>query len=390
MLRDENIIYFGNDWNADNKTSSHHVAEYLSKENRLLYVESPGMRTPRTSSRDLRRILSKFIMWIKSPRPVNDHFYVATLFLLPFHKFDAIRKINRLLIISSLRFLCMKLKFYNPILWIFLPHMELVVGSLGEKMVVYYCTDNYEALPKVDSKSISLMEKRLLKKADIVFAVNEQLVSKVSKINTNVYISPHGVDLEHFGKALEPDLRIPEDVSNIRRPIIGFFGLIEEWIDQELINFLAQSRPSWSFVLVGRAAVNVNKIASLQNVYLLGQRKYDDLPAYAKSFDVAIIPYVINEQTLNCNPLKLREYLSSGKPVVAVSVPEIRKYSDIVKVAESYDDFLNKIEESLRENGHELIRRRVERMRSESWDARVERVSNIVDEALKKKINLGI
>ncbi len=339
MLKSENIIYFANDWNADNKTSSHHVAEYLSKNNKILYVESPGLRMPRGSSRDLHRIINKLLLWIKSPRYINDHIYIATLFLLPFHGNKTTRKINKFLIVNSLKRFCKKLKFKNPILWIHPPHMELVIGSLNEKLIVYYCTDSHESMPEVDRISISLMEQNLLKKADIVFAVNEQLLTKVSKINLNAHLSPHGVDIEHFGKALDPDLQIPEDILTIPKPIIGFFGLIEEWIDQDLIKFLAQSRPLWSFVLIGRVAVNADKIAHLPNVYLLGQRDYMDLPSYSKGFDIAIIPYVINEQTLNCNPLKLREYLAAGKPVVAVSVPEIKKYRDVVEIAENYKDF---------------------------------------------------
>jgi len=383
MLKGEKIVYFANDWNADNRTSSHHVAEYLSKNNNLLYVESPGLRRPRGSSRDLSRIIKKFLSWVKSPQYVNDHLYVATLFLFPFHGNRFIRKLNKFLVILSLKLFCKKLKFQNPILWILLPHMELVAGSLNEKFVVYYCHDNYEAMPGVDATTISLMERKLLHKADIVFTVNEQLLSKVSKINSNVHLSPHGVDIEHFGRAINSNLLIPADIARIPVPRIGFFGLIEEWIDLELIRFLAQSRPSWSFVFIGRVAINADKIAHLPNVYLLGQRNYSDLPAYAKGFDVAIIPYVINEQTLNCNPLKLREYLAAGKPIVAVSVPEIRKYSDVVDIAESYEEFLARIEFLLHNNNEDMIEKRIKRIADESWDRRLEYVSNIVEEALK-------
>ena len=131
---------------------------------------------------------------------------------------------------------------------------------------------------------------------------------------------------------------------NLPRPIVGFFGLIEQWIDLDLIDEIAVRRPQWSIVLIGRMAVPGHPVCNRPNVHLLGKRPYDELPAYGKAFDAAIIPYHLTQQVLHANPIKLREYLAMGKPVVSVSTPEIDKYADVVEIARSREDFIAKLD----------------------------------------------
>jgi glycosyltransferase involved in cell wall biosynthesis len=381
----ENIIYFGNDWNADNKTSSHHIAERLSIKNRLLYVESPGLRRPRGSSRDFKRVIQKFIKWIKGPKKIHSNLYVLPLFLLPFHSKPKIRKLNEFLMTRTLKRACNKLDFQEPILWVLLPHITPVISKINRKMIVHWCHDNYESMPGVDHDPIAAMEQELIQKSDVIFAVNTRLCSKIKPTNANVYFIPHGVDITQFNKAINSELPIPEDIKDIPHPVIGFFGLIEEWIDQDLIAFLAKSRPSWSFVFIGRAAVDTMRISSFSNLYLLGPRPYSEMPAYAKGFDVATIPFVVNELTLDSNPLKLREYLAAGRAVVSTPLPEICKYEPIVQIAKTYEEFVEKIEFALKTNGPEQIQKRIEAVAHESWESRVEDISKIVQSHLQNR-----
>src|SRR4029450_8258323 len=138
------------------------------------------------------------------------------------------------------------------------------------------------------------------------------------KLNPHAVFAPHGVDVELFGKAQDPATEIPAAARNLQKPVIGYFGSIHEWIDVELIEWLARARPEWTFLLTGHAAVDVAALRALSNVQLIGAQPYHSLPAWAKAFDVAIIPYRMNRQVENANPLKLREYLACGKPVVSV------------------------------------------------------------------------
>ncbi len=385
MLQGHDIFYFSNDWRADNKTSSHHIAGQLKKHNRLFYIEASGMRAPSASAHDLRRIWKKASEFLKGPQQVEDNVYVFSPLILPFHKFGAVRKINEWLLAASLSGVCRKYKVNAPILWMVSPHMSTVIGKLKEKLVVYYCVDDFSSLPGVNEGSIRSFDRDLTQKADVVFTPSLPLYEKKRALNSHVHLAPHGVDLEHFRKVFDPGLAVPEDMKQIPRPIIGFFGLIEKWVDLELIKFIAEKRKNYSVVLIGRVVQDITMFAGLPNVFFLGSRPFKVLPEYAKLFDVATMPYVLNDQVFNANPIKLREYLAMGKPTVSVTNPEILQFADVVKIANGYDDFLNKIDEALRENTPELVARRVARVQDSSWEERFKKISSIVEDQLANK-----
>jgi glycosyltransferase involved in cell wall biosynthesis len=161
---------------------------------------------------------------------------------------------------------------------------------------------------------------------------------------------------------------------NLPRPVVGYFGSIHEWIDVELIAWLARSRPEWSFLLVGYAAIKVAELSALPNVVLAGAQPYASLPAWAKAFDVAIIPYRRNRQVENANPLKLREYLATGKPIVAVGNPEIARFASVVRIAEGRADFLAKLEQAIADGPEQGAAERMAAVAEQTWDRRVEEV----------------
>src|SRR3989338_6879874 len=173
MLYNQDIIYFSNDWDADNKTSSNHIAKQLCRFNRLLYVEASGLRAPKLSPHDIKRIFLKIIKFIRGARKVDSRVYVFPPFLLPFHRFSFVKLINKFILIYSLKKVCKKLGFKNTILWIVIPHISTVVGNLNEKLVVYYCVDDFSSLPGVKSEAIARLDKELSKKADVIFTRSE-------------------------------------------------------------------------------------------------------------------------------------------------------------------------------------------------------------------------
>jgi len=164
----------------------------------------------------------------------------------------------------------------------------------------------------------------------------------------------------------------------LRHPVIGFFGLIADWVDIKVIRYLAASRPDWSFVLIGEVQTDISALREMPNVHLLGRRSYQSLPAYCKMFDVAVLPFVVNELTLAANPLKLREYLAAGLPVVATPLPEVVKLNGLVRTARTQPEFLDQIEAFLNEGkrGPNLEVSRL--MEPESWDEKVEELSRII------------
>ena len=153
-----NIIYFGNDWYAENRTSSHHVAEQLSRTSRVLYVECPGLRGPNASGRDLRKLFSKLLKGLRSPRAVAENLSVSTMLQIPFHRFGLVRALNRLLIRFSVKRLIKKRDMADPLLWFVVPHLSSLPGSIDCKAVVYYCIDDYSALPDIDAASVAAMD----------------------------------------------------------------------------------------------------------------------------------------------------------------------------------------------------------------------------------------
>jgi glycosyltransferase involved in cell wall biosynthesis len=383
------ILYFGNDWFAENRTSSHHIARWLARNCSVYYIECPGLRAPKGSTRDIKKIWTKFRRFFSGARTVEEGLKVRTLLQLPFHRFGLVRRINRALLIGTLRWLMWREGIRRPMCWFMIPHLSSVVGQLHEELSVYYCIDDYAALPDVNPAAIQAMDDELTRKADLVFVASDTLFESKQALNPNTHVSPHGVDFDHFAQAQDSDLRAPADVAHLPRPVIGFFGLIERWIDLELIDFLAEQRPHWTFVLIGRVAVAKDQVPYRPNIHYLGKRPYQELPAYGKQFDAAIIPYRLTQQVVHANPIKLREYLAMGKPVVSVSTPEIDKYADVVEIARSWKEFLAKLDMVLaRGHSADETRRRMDRVASESWDARLTDVLETVNQHISNRIGL--
>jgi glycosyltransferase involved in cell wall biosynthesis len=387
------ILYFGNDWNAENRTSSHHIACRLAKHYQVYYVECPGLRAPRRSTRDFGKILTKLGRFFKGTRQVRPQLRVCTLLQIPLHRFSIVRRINARLIRWSVRWMMWRHRVRNPICWFVVPHIASLAGRLGESLSVYYCIDDYASLPDVDAESVRPMDETLTRKADIVFVASEMLLAAKAALNPNTYHSPHGVDVEHFGAANGADGEAPDDIKDLTHPVIGFHGLIERWIDLDLVAFLARQRPKWSYLMIGRVAVPAAELPQLSNLHFIGSRPYERLPEYGRHLDATIIPYRLNQQVLHANPLKLREYLAMGKPVVSVRTPETEKFRDVVELADGPEDFLAKLEKVVQEPmTKEAASRRMDRVAGCSWDARVAEVLNVVRahlEARFEKCDLG-
>jgi glycosyltransferase involved in cell wall biosynthesis len=389
MLKGNDIVYVSNDWFTENKTSSHQIAERLAENgNRILYVEAAGLRKPRASKRDIRKIFKKIWLSFKAPRTVAPNVHVYSPLVIPFHRFKIIRKINELLSTLSVKWGAKRVGIKNPILWIVLPHYYYLAKKMNEKGIVYYCVDEYSTLPNADNKIIKEFELALLQKANVVFAVSTVLVQSKKKLNKNTFYSPHGVDIDHFKKALEPELAIPMDICKIPKPILGFFGLLEHWVDYDLIKFIASERPNVSIVLIGKTVQDTAELSILNNIYLMGWKNYQSLPAYLKAFDVAIIPFRVNELIINSNPLKLKEYLAAGKPVVTVRIPAVEEYEHLAYVADDYHKYLEAIDLAINETDYDKKNSRVQAMENESWEARIETISQIVSKNISGVSNI--
>jgi len=384
------VVYFGNDWQAENRTSSHHVAVRLARSMPVLYVDSPGMRAPGASGRDLRKALRKLAAALRRPEHVDGRLWRCTVPQLPFRRLPGVELLNRMFSRWAVRRAMRLSGIHRCISWFVVPHPGAMARRLGEELCVYYCIDDYAAHPGVDVDVITRHDRDLSRNADLLFVAPPALVDAKRALNPDTHYSPHGVDAALFARAQDPDAPLPEGARALPGPVVGFFGSIHEWIDIELIAWLAAQRPQWSFLLVGHAAIDVGALRALPNVHFAGPQPYATLPDWARCFDAAMIPYRLNRQVANANPLKLREYLATGKPIVSVSNPEIRKFAEHVTIAETREQFLAGLDHCLAGEPPGAASRRMAAVADQTWDRRVEEVLRIVAAKLGRATETAI
>ena len=384
-LHGQNIVCFAKDW-AEDPTSNNHVMRLLARHNRVLWIESIAARTPNFSDRrDLGKMTSKLRSFTRGCREVAPNLFVHTPIVLPFPHSLAAQAVNRRILQSSLAILRRHLGMKDFQLWTFLPTVAEYVDQLGASLIVYYCTDEFSQFSTMNRDRIQDQEQRLLRKADLVFATAHSLVASKRRYNPETYLASHGVDHGHFSSALRDDTPVPPEVASLQGPVLGFFGLVQDWIDTELLAWLAERRPDWNLVLIGKSLVDLAPLRRLPNVTLLGRRPYAQLPAFCKAFSVGLVPFRRNALTLHVNPIKLREYLSAGLPVVSTDLPEVRHYAHLCHVATTREAFLVACEQAIAEDTSLKRRVRSEAMRSESWDAKVDALEERVLHAVGKK-----
>jgi glycosyltransferase involved in cell wall biosynthesis len=379
------VVYFGNDWFAENRTSSHHIAEGLSTRTSVLYVDSPGLRAPKANGRDLRKLCRKLWSATRLPQRVGDRLWQMSVPQIPFRRLPFVRRANVALGTLLVRRALKHLEFARTVSWFAVPHPGYLAHRFGETAIVYYCIDDYAALPDVDARAVADMDAHLTDRADQVFVASSVMLQAKRRSKPSTVFAPHGVDVELFRTACDPQLPIAPGVRNLPRPVIGFYGLIEDWIDVDLIADLAERRPGWTFLMIGRLAIDPGRVKALRNVVFAGPQPYRTLPAWAKGFDVAIIPYRLTRQVLNSAPLKLREYLATGKPVVAVPAPEIERFADLVRIAHGPEQFISQIEDALVNDTDADRARRIEATSTMTWEARIGETVKIVEHRIWQK-----
>lgn len=372
-MRGQNVVCFAKDWWED-PTSNHHVMKEVARHNRVLWLNSISTREPTLTSRDLRKIGRKLLDFARGPTQEADNLWVFSPLVLPLPHNETAKRINRHLLRATVWALRKRLGMDDFQLWTFLPNVADYVGTLGESLVVYYVVDEWSLFGFLDGERITSGERRLVERADIVFAVCSALAEAKRALNPNTHLATHGVDHALFRRALDPDLVVPPEIARLPRPVLGFYGTLQEWVDRELLAELARRHPEWSIVLIGQELVDMSSLRRFANVHILGRRPHEELPACCKGFDVGLIPYVIDDRTKFVNPIKLREYLSAGLPVVSTAVDEAKRYQPLCAIADDYDAFEREVARCLAEDDPAARRARSEAMRSETWSAKVTEV----------------
>lgn len=369
-LRGRDMLCFGHDFTGD-PLSKTHLMRILARENRILWINSIGYRAPTASKSDLNRIVNKLKAATEPVREVERNIFVLNPLAIPVYGMEWIKPINRELLRFQVMRAMRRLGFKRPINWIFTPTAGVVAGALGEDLVVYYCVDEFTAFTDLPPQMVQ-MEADLCRRADLLVVSAKRLYDSKIKLNPRTVLVRHGVDFAHFQKALDPATEVPAEIANLPRPILGYFGLMAaDWIDIDLLVKVAQHFSKGSLVLLGKVTTDLSRLTALPNVHLLGRKPFATLPSYSKGFDVALNPFPISEVTLNANPLKVREYLAAGLPVVSTRIPEVEVLGQC-RIADDAEGFIKEIEAALAAPGPQAARS--ETMRQESWEGRVEEV----------------
>lgn len=389
MRRLDVICLSSQDW-TDVWTRKQRFMRRLARQgHRVLYVE---LQASWVSVTLLRRDVGRAFRWMRGPRKIEDNLYVATLPLaLPgFQLSLGVNAANNVMMRAALSRWIRTLGFDRPVLWTYNPYSDGLIGTLGESIAVYECVDEFSAshgLVKADV--VGELERRVLRKADHVVVTHENLLRSKRALAPSIELISNAAEVEHFARASLAETQVAEDMRAFRSPVVGVIGTLQYWIDFDLIRFLAEKRPGWSFVLIGPRGrlARTDKIEGVPNVHLLGRRPYDDLPAYVKGFDVCLNPYVIDGTSENCSPLKLYEYLASGKPVVSVDMPEARRFEDVVLIGENYHEVLQRLEESIRpeQTSPAAVAARQRAVESHSWESRFQAMERALWGALARR-----
>lgn len=275
--------------------------------------------------------------------------------------------------------------FYDPMA------VPAFAGQMGEMLTVYDCMDELSKFRCAPPEIIE-RESELLRQAEVVFTGGRRLFEAKSLHNDNCHFYGCGVDCEHFGKARAAETKVPEDLASVSKPVLGYFGVVDERMDYELIARLAEANPEWAVVMIGPfMKVDASTAPKRPNLHWLGQRSYLELPAYCKGFDICMMPFALNESTEFINPTKALEYMATGRMIVSTAVPDVvRNFGSVVKIAKDQEDFISICKRVLKKPDEAAIARGLEMAAENTWEQIVARMEGHIETALLKKHAGGI
>jgi glycosyltransferase involved in cell wall biosynthesis len=287
-------------------------------------------------------------------------------------------------------------QFQNPVQWFYDPMAVTAFGGhMNEIATVYDCMDELSKF-KGAPPGIIEREQELLALADVVFTGGRKLFESKKPFNDNCHFYGCGVDVAHFGKARDSATPLPGDLLAIRkgtastsRKVLGYFGVVDERMDYDLVAKLADANPDWSVVMVGPAVkVDPAQFPQRPNLHWLGGRDYKDLPAYCKGFDVCLMPFAMNEHTQFINPTKSLEYMATGREIVSSAVPDvISNFGSVVKVAHSHDEFIELCRTAAAQPDQKAIERGLKMASENSWESIVNKLEQHIRDVLVRNNN---
>ena len=366
MVKLKPFIVFSDDW-GEHPSSCQHIFKHLVKDHPVIWVNTVGMRLPRFNRADFQKAIKKIKKMFASAegktKRLPPNLSVLQPPMIPYNR-AIFRKFNKWSVVRKVREEMKKRKIKSPILVTTVPNACDYIGAFGEERVVYYCVDDFANWPGHEKDLILEMEQKLIAKSDIFIATSEELFKKLEKQNKPTYFLPHGVDLDAFlNFSTQTDY---EPLQNIPKPRIGYTGLIDDRLDWNLIDYLLKELPDISFVFIGKKEKDFRNLSNKKNFYYINPIPHQEIPAALNSLDILILPYKVNDFTQNINPLKLKEYLASGRPIIGSPLREIEKFYPYVTIARGPEEWVNGIKKLLKK-GEISWQERFQILAREDW-----------------------
>ena len=384
------ICFSAQDWWYFNHAHSDFQLMLRVAETRpVLFVNSITLRMPLPgrSSHFVRRLVRKARSMTKRmshPMPDLPRLAVFSPVVLPFYGSERARRINARFIGFQVGRAATRLGLHDPIAVVTIPTAVDVLSHLDHGPVIYNRSDRHSAFGEADQTSIAAMEQRLLETADRVLYVSTEMMREEAPIvGDRAVFLDHGVDADHF--TLTADPKRPADIADLPAPIVGYFGGLDDYlVDLDLIADLARAMPEVTVLLIGEASHVMEPLEAIANVHWIGPRPYADIPTYGACFDVAIMPWLDNDWIKYANPIKLKEYLALGLPVVSTDFPEVRRYREHIRVARGTDEFIAAVRLTLADGGLTTPTSRRAAVEGVTWDSRAAALVSVSEDADRK------
>jgi glycosyltransferase involved in cell wall biosynthesis len=380
------VWFAGQDWWYHNQShSDFQLMRNVADQRTVLVVNSLGLRVPTrsNSSQPVRRIahkLASMARFVRRPVPDLPRFHVMTPVMLPVYGDSALARWNRWLIRQQVRLVARAIGLGSrPHVGVTLPSAGPIALDMDRASLLFNRVDLHSAFPGADTTWLEGLENDLLRHADQVLYVSHELMAhEADVVGDRAHFLDHGVDVDHFTRDEAGDA-----LADIPRPRVGFFGALDDYlVDVELLERTARELPEASLVLVGAAPCDLEPVLRHPNAHWLGFRPYAEIPSLGSAFDVGLMPWHDNEWIRYANPIKLKEYLALGLPVVSTYFPEVREYEPLVAVAHDRDDFPALVRDALASPGDPAARR--SSILACSWRARAEDLVHVADALVKR------
>ena len=377
MGRIDVLCFGGEDWWYHNRGHiDMQLMRRFAKKGRTLYINSIVMQKLNIGhgGKFIQRFARKAKSIFTGLRKTDEEFWVYSPFSLPVQHIRWAKPINELLLRPQIRYAKRRIGMEVPVVWVACPPACDMAMKMKKTALVYQRTDRFEDFPGVNVEIVKRFDRRLKARADLTIFVNRKLYEEESDQCRNAFYLDHGVDFDMFASPSE-NAGGPSELAGVPRPIIGFIGSIDDCNpDIDFLGKVADLMPKMTFVIIGREQMDCSALRARKNVLMLGQKPYELVPEYGKKFDVALLPLRQSRWADAVNPLKLKEYLAMGKPVVSTPFPQLRQYLDVVYEAKTPETFAASIQRAISENSPELINKRREKVKDSSWDSKAELV----------------